>query len=319
MVVGSDPRRSLCWRKARGSLRIAVTGSQGQVALSLAERAAALPEIELVRLGRPEFDLLRPASVRSAILSARPDIVISAAAYTAVDQAEEEPDLAYAANVLGAGAVASAAHELGVPVLHLSTDYVFSGDKDGSYEETDEPSPNGVYASSKYAGELSVASANPRHVILRTAWVYSPFGKNFVKTMLRLAGERDEVSVVNDQWGNPTCALDIADGLLHIAAFLKAREEEAHFGVYHLAGMGETNWHGVARLVMAMSEKYGGPHAVVNAISTAQFPTRTPRPANSRLSTEKLARHFHWRAPHWRRSCEAVVRRLVEKPSHKRH
>lgn len=292
-------------------MRIAVTGSQGQVALSLAERAAALPEIELIRLGRPEFDLLRPASVRSAILSTRPDIVVSAAAYTAVDQAEEEPDLAYSANAIGAGAVASAAKELGVPILHLSTDYVFSGDKDGPYEETDQPSPKGVYAGSKYEGELAVAAANPRHVILRTAWVYSPFGKNFVKTMLRLASERDEVSVVDDQWGNPTSALDIADGLLHIASALHHQGETSPFGIYHLAGTGESNWYGVAKLVMSASEKCGGPHARVNAISTAEFPTRTPRPANSRLSTEKLAANFGWRAPHWRRSCEAVVRRLI--------
>lgn len=293
-------------------MRIAVTGSQGQVALSLAERAQTLPGIELIRLGRPDFDLLRTATVRSAILSARPDIVISAAAYTAVDQAEEEPDLAYAANTVGAGAVASAAQELGIPVLHLSTDYVFSGDKDGPYEETDKPSPKGVYACSKYDGELSVAAANPRHVILRTAWVYSPFGKNFVKTMLRLAGERDEVSVVDDQWGNPTSALDIADGLLHIASALKRKEETPPFGIYHLAGTGEASWYGVAKQVMSVSEKCGGPHARVNAISTAQFPTRTPRPANSRLSTEKLAVNFDWRAPHWRRSCETVVKRLVK-------
>src|SRR5690606_31412849 len=175
---------------------------------------------------------------------------------------------AYAANSIGAGAVASAAKELGVPVLHLSTDYVFSGDKDGRYVETDKPDPKGTYACSKYEGELAVAAANPHHVILRTAWVYSPFGKNFVKTVLRLASERDEIAVVDDQWGNPTSALDIADGLLHIINCLAERRPDKSFGTFHLAGTGETTWSGLAEKVMQVSRAHGGPSATIRSITT---------------------------------------------------
>jgi dTDP-4-dehydrorhamnose reductase len=181
-------------------LRILVTGREGQVARSLIERSAALPDIELVAVGRPGLDLADPRSVMASIAAARPDIVVSAAAYTAVDRAEDEPDLAYAINAEGAGAVAAAAAHVGASVIHLSTDYVFSGEAEIPYVETDATDPQSVYGRTKLAGERAVAAANPHHVILRTAWVYSPFGANFVKTMLRLAAERDAVSVVADQW-----------------------------------------------------------------------------------------------------------------------
>ena len=175
-------------------MRLLVTGTAGQVARSLLERGAGHRDVEVVALGRPDLDLERPASVRTAIEAARPDIVVSAAAYTAVDKAEDEPDLAYAVNAAGAGAVAAAAAGLGVPVIHLSTDYVFGGDADRPYGETDATAPMGGYGRTKLAGESAVAEANPRHLILRTAWVYSPFGRNFVKTMLRLAADRDEIA-----------------------------------------------------------------------------------------------------------------------------
>ncbi|TIT02925.1 MAG: dTDP-4-dehydrorhamnose reductase, partial [Mesorhizobium sp.] len=181
-------------------------------------------------------------TVLAALEATRPDVVVSAAAYTAVDQAEDEKDLAFAVNATGAGKVAEAAARLGVPVIHLSTDYVFDGAKDGAYVETDATAPLGVYGASKLAGEEAVAAANPRHIILRTAWVYSPFGRNFVKTMLRLAADRDEIAVVADQWGNPTSALDIADAILHAAPKLIDDRNFAAFGVYHLAGEGDTNW-----------------------------------------------------------------------------
>ncbi|RWE00373.1 MAG: NAD-dependent epimerase/dehydratase family protein, partial [Mesorhizobium sp.] len=180
-------------------MRLAVTGREGQVAASLIERGGS--DVEVVAIGRPVLDLARPDTIFAALEAARPDIVVSAAAYTAVDQAEDEKDLAFAINAAGAGKVAEAAAKLGAPVIQLSTDYVFDGSKDGAYVETDKTAPLGVYGASKLAGEEAVAAANPRHLILRTAWVYSPFGRNFVKTMLRLASDRDEVSVVADQWG----------------------------------------------------------------------------------------------------------------------
>ncbi|RWB74612.1 MAG: dTDP-4-dehydrorhamnose reductase [Mesorhizobium sp.] len=292
-------------------MRLAVTGREGQVAASLVEAARGRDEVEVVAVGRPALDLARPDTVLAALEAARPDIVVSAAAYTAVDQAEDEKDLAFAVNATGAGKVAEAAARLGVPVIHLSTDYVFDGAKDGAYVETDPTAPLGVYGASKLAGEEAVAAANPRHIILRTAWVYSPFGKNFVKTMLRLAADRDEIAVVADQWGNPTSALDIADAILHAAARLADDRNFAAFGVCHLAGEGDTNWSGFARHILDTSRTLGGPYAKVRDIATADYPTKARRPQNSRLSSAKFEGVFGWRAPHWREAAGRVVSRLL--------
>ncbi|CCV04115.1 dTDP-4-dehydrorhamnose reductase subunit,NAD(P)-binding, of dTDP-L-rhamnose synthase [Mesorhizobium metallidurans STM 2683] len=291
-------------------MRLVVTGREGQVASSLVERAHAHPDVEVIALGRPELDLAKPETIAPALAGVRPDLIVSAAAYTAVDRAEDEPELAFAVNGAGAGHVASAAAALGVPVIHLSTDYVFDGSGERAYSEDDEPAPRSVYGASKLAGEHAVARANPRHLILRTAWVYSPFGRNFVKTMLKLAADRDEIAVVADQWGNPTSALDIADAILHLAAMLHGNKGFASFGVYHLAGTGETNWSGFARHILDTSQAFGGPYAAVRDIATADFPTKARRPMNSRLSTEKFAAIFAWNVPEWRKSTETVVRRL---------
>src|ERR1700757_3481567 len=202
-------------------MRIAVTGKAGQVVTSLKERGALLGH-EIVAVGRPELDLARPETIAPVLRAAKPDVVVSAAAWTAVDKAEAEREAAFAANVGGAGAVAAAAAALGVPLIHLSTDYVFDGTKQAPYVETDPVAPLGVYGASKEAGERAVLAAHPGAVILRTAWVYSPFGANFVKTMLRLAETREEVGVVADQRGNPTSALDIADGVIALAERLVA-------------------------------------------------------------------------------------------------
>ena len=268
--------------------------------------------MQVVAIGRPELDLARPETVIDAIAAAKPDIVVSAAAYTAVDQAEDEPDLAFAVNATGAGKVAQAAARLGVPIIHLSTDYVFDGSAPGAYVETDATAPLGVYGASKLAGEQAVAAAGPRHLILRTAWVYSPFGKNFVKTMLRLAADRDEISVVADQWGNPTSALDIADAVLRAAALLHSDKSFGAFGVYHLTGAGDTNWSGFARHILDTSRASGGPWADVRDIATKDYPTKARRPANSRLSSAKFAAAFGWSAPQWRKSTERVVGRILD-------
>ena len=292
-------------------MRLVVTGRDGQVAQSLVEAAKGRNDVEVVAIGRPALDLARPETVLAALEAAGPDIVVSAAAYTNVDQAEDEKDLAFAVNATGAGKVAEAAARLGVPVIHLSTDYVFDGAKDGAYVEADRTAPLGVYGASKLAGEAAVAAANPRHLILRTAWAYSPFGRNFVKTMLRLAADRDEISVVADQWGNPTSALDIADAILHAATRLREDRNFVAFGVYHLVGAGDTNWSGFARHILDTSRGFGGPHAKVHDIATEDYPSKVVRPANSRLSTAKFALVFGWSAPHWRRSTEEMVARLV--------
>lgn len=292
-------------------MRIVVIGREGQVARSLVERGSTRDGVEVINVARPGLDLARPETVMPALAAARPDIVVSAAAYTAVDQAEDEPELAHAINAVGAGAVAEAAASLGVPVIHLSTDYVFDGKGDCPYTEDDPPAPKSVYGATKLAGEKAVADANPRHLILRTSWVYSPFGKNFVKTMLRLAAERDEIAVVADQWGNPTSALDIADAILHIAAGFETASAD-RWGTYHLTGTGATTWADLARHVLVTSRAHGGPHAEVRDITTGEFPTKSRRPANSRLSTEKLVQVFGWSAPEWETSAAFSVGRLVE-------
>lgn len=289
-------------------MRIVVTGSEGQVVRSLVERARQTPGVDVIPIGRPALDLLRPETIAEAVTAARPDIVVSAAAYTAVDQAEDEPDIAAAVNEIGAGKVAEAAALAGAPVIHLSTDYVFAGDADRPYREDDPTGPQSVYGRTKLAGERAVAAANPRHVIPRTAWVYSPFGKNFVKTMLRLAGERDVVRVVADQYGNPTSALDIADGILAVAPQILGNAPASRFGIFHLAGTGAIHWAGFAAGIFEASAEFGGPVARVEEISTSDYPTKARRPANSRLDTGRLFEVFGWRAPDWRLSCRNVVK-----------
>jgi dTDP-4-dehydrorhamnose reductase len=293
-------------------MKIVVTGREGQVVRSLVERASLHPEITLLTLGRPDFDLAQPDTVFDAIATAKPDLVVSAAAYTAVDQAEDEPELAHAINATGAGTVAAAAARAGAPVVHLSTDYVFAGEGDTPYAEDDPTGPHGVYGQTKLAGEALVAQANGKHLILRTAWVYSPFGKNFIKTMLHLAANRDSLSVVSDQWGNPTSAIDIADGILHAANRLRTDPQFDAFGVYHLAGTGSTNWSTFARAIFQASRDEQGPFAEVKDILTSEYPTKARRPLNSRLNTEKFHAVFGWQAPSWEQSTISTVKRLLQ-------
>ncbi|MBC2884675.1 dTDP-4-dehydrorhamnose reductase [Ochrobactrum sp. CM-21-5] len=292
-------------------MKFLVTGREGQVVQSLIEKASQHSDLQVIALGRPVLDLVKPETVHNAIAAIKPDFVISAAAYTAVDLAEDERELAFAVNATGAQAVAEAAKACNVPVIHLSTDYVFAGDADEPYVESDATGPRSVYGSSKLEGERLVAQANPRHILLRTAWVYSPFGKNFVKTMLKLAETRNALSVVSDQWGNPTSALDIADAIIHVADHLAATPDFSAYSVYHLAGRGDTNWSGFARAIFSESAKLGGPTATVRDIATADYPTKTARPANSRLSTAKFQEVFNWSAPQWQTSLRDVVIRLV--------
>lgn len=294
------------------ALRIAVTGRQGQVVQSLIERGAALGQT-IVPVGRPELDLVTGdgAAVLDALRQARPDAIVSAAAHTAVDKAESEPDLAFAINATAAGHIAAAAAVLDVPLVHLSTDYVFAGDSPRPYREDDATGPTGVYGRSKLAGEAAVLAAWPNSAILRTAWVYSPFGGNFVKTMLRLAESRERLGVVADQHGNPTSALDIADGVLAVLANLAASPDPALRGVFHMTGSGETSWAGFARAIFAESARRGGPSAEVDPITTQDYPTPARRPANSRLDCGKLAAAHGVRLPDWPQSTAAVIARLL--------
>ena len=293
-------------------MRIVVTGVAGQVARSLVERGMALGHVVLP-LGRPHLDLASgdAEAIRAVLEMTRPEAIVSAAAYTAVDKAESEPELAFATNATGAGHVAEAAAALNVPLVHLSTDYVFSGDGSRAWREDDPTGPQGVYGASKLAGERAVLAACPNSAVLRTAWVYSPFGSNFVKTMLRLAETRDEVGVVADQIGNPTSALDIADSVLAVAANLIGRADPALRGVFHMAGAGEASWADLAEAVFAASAVRGGPAAQVRRIATSDYPTPARRPANSRLDCTRLAGIHGVRLPQWRGSLETVIDRLV--------
>jgi dTDP-4-dehydrorhamnose reductase len=290
-------------------IRIAVTGSEGQVATSLAERASG--DIAIVTLSRPSFALEDRAAVISEIEAARPDVVINAAAYTAVDKAEAEEDWAMRVNGEGAGHVAAAAARIGAPLLHLSTDYVFDGALDRPYREDDLTGPTGAYGRSKLVGERLVAERCPNSAIFRTAWVYSPFRVNFVRTMLRLNETRDEVGVVDDQLGSPTSALDIADALLAIASRIRDDASPALRGVFHMTGLGEATWADFADAIFANAHAHGRPLTRVKRITTADYPTPARRPANSRLDNEKLKRVYGLALPEWRGSVAECCARLI--------
>ena len=292
-------------------MRIFVTGADGQVARSLREAAAGDAGLVLGWGARPDFDLTRPDTIAQAIAAFQPDLVVNPAAYTAVDKAESEPELAFMINRDGAGATAAAATLAGAPIIHLSTDYVFDWTRDGPYLETDATCPIGVYGQSKLAGEVAVAAANPRHIILRTAWVYAPFGANFVRTMLRLGGERDRLSVVDDQVGCPTYAPDIAAAILSIARRLNAGWREPYAGVTNCAGPDAVTWCGFARAIMTGASARGGRSAAVDAITTAQYPTPARRPANSRLDCGRLADLFEVKPPPLGDSLGRCLDRLV--------
>lgn len=289
--------------------RIAVTGSKGQVATALAERASH--EVEIVALARPAFSLEDRGSVLAGIEAARPDVIINAAAYTAVDKAESEEDLALRVNGEGAGYVAEAAAKVGVPLLHLSTDYVFDGTLDRPYREGDPTGPTGAYGRTKLVGEQRVAKEQPNSAILRTAWVYSPFGSNFVRTMLRLNESKEEVGVVADQRGNPTSALDIADALLTIASRIQDDDSASLRGVFHMTGSGEATWAEFAEAIFANAHRRGRPLTRVKPIATADYPTPARRPANSRLDSAKLHTAYGIALPDWRVSLAEVSARLL--------
>lgn len=293
------------------SLRIAVTGKSGQVATALIERGEAAGH-EMIAVGRPELDLADPTTVASVLRAVGPDVVVSAAAYTSVDKAETEGNVAFAINEKGARAVALAAKALGIPVVHVSTDYVFDGTADRAYIESDATSPTGVYGASKLAGEKAVVAAYGENVaVLRVAWVYSPFGGNFVKTMLRLASDREEVAVVSDQIGNPTSALDIADGILLVATNLVNSDDPVLRGVFHMTASGQASWADFATAIFAASAIRGGSFARVRPITTAEYPTPATRPANSRLDCKRIAQIHGVMMPDWPDSLDLVVARLI--------
>jgi len=292
------------------SSKILVVGRTGQVAHEL--RRAAWPAGFVVEfLERPQIDLARLDEARDVVLSMRPSLVVNAAAYTAVDAAEADRDTAFAVNRDGPAVLADTCREIGAALIHYSTDYVFDGAQPGAYVEDDPVCPLSVYGASKAEGDSAIGARLDRHVILRTSWVYSPVGHNFVKTMLRLGAERDRLGIVDDQRGSPTAAADIAAATIAICAALAGGREDG-FGTFHFCGGGTTSWHGFARAIFAGAAERGlqTPRAV-EPIASEAYPTPAPRPRNSRLDCGKIARVYGIIAPPWQESLSGCLNEIV--------
>jgi dTDP-4-dehydrorhamnose reductase len=298
-------------------VKILVIGREGQLARGLVE-AADIPDVRVVAVGRPDVDLADGKSVAAVVSRERPDAVVNAAAYTAVDAAENQSGPAHAINALGAEYVASACAANSIPIIHISTDYVFDGMKNSPYREDDATGPINAYGRSKLEGERRVAKACERHLILRTAWLHSPWGANFVKTMLRLATDRPVIGVVDDQQGSPTYVPHLARIVLALAANAVADPAGTRWGIYHAVGGGETTWFGCAREVFRSAAEHGLPSAEIAAIATADFPTAARRPANSRLNCDKLRLLFGLELPDWRAGVRDCVARLSDSAAGRR-
>ncbi len=294
-------------------LHILVTGADGQVGRALA-RQDWPDHCRLTYANRAALDITDADAVRALIASGGVGLVVNAAAYTAVDRAETEPAAADAGNRLGPEVLAYASGRAGIPLIHISTDYVFDGSKAGAYVEDDPVAPLGVYGASKEAGERAVRQHNDRHLILRTAWVYSADGGNFIKTMLRLAGERDSVSVVDDQIGCPSSADAIANAIVALTTRFYRDGDATAWGTYHLCCAGETSWHGFAAAIFEALAARGGKAPALSAIKTKEFPTPARRPANSVLNCDKLKTTFGITPPHWQEALIPVMDELCGKP-----
>jgi dTDP-4-dehydrorhamnose reductase len=295
-------------------LKVLLTGKNGQVGFEL--RRALAPLGDIIAVGRQDCNLADAGAVRDLVRRVAPDVIVNPAAYTAVDKAESDQGTAFAVNAQAPTALGDEAARIGALVVHYSTDYVFDGAKAGAYIEDDQPNPRSVYGSTKLAGERGLADANPRHLILRTSWVVGAHGGNFAKTMLRLAAERDSLSVVADQFGAPTSAALLAD--LTAQLIRQYHREGAHvfrYGTYHVAAAGETTWFEYARYVIAEALAAGklirtGPESVL-PLTTEQYPTPAKRPANSRLDTSLFRKTFGLRLPAWQEGVSHVLEQML--------
>jgi dTDP-4-dehydrorhamnose reductase len=281
---------------------ILVTGGTGQLASALATTTG------VHRVGRPAFDFDRPETIEAAFRAATPRLVINAAAYTAVDAAETNAEAAYRANRDGPAILARLCAEADIPLIHISTDYVFDGAKPDPYVETDPVAPQGIYGASKLAGEQAVMASGAKAIVLRTAWVYAATGKNFVRTMLTLGKTRPRLTVIADQFGCPTTATDLADAILAIAAQLDATGwQPTYHGIFHAAGTGAATWYDLAVATFEEAGHHDAPMPEVAPITTAQYPTPAKRPANSRLDCTRLHDVFGLRLPPWRDSLTRTI------------
>jgi dTDP-4-dehydrorhamnose reductase len=301
--------------------RILLTGKDGQVGFELQRSLAPLGIV--IAVGRRDCDLTKPEAIRGLVAAARPDIIVNAAAYTAVDKAEADADTAFAVNGIAPQVLADEASKRNALLIHYSTDYVFDGSNPDPYTEHDATAPLSVYGQTKLAGEGAVRGARCRYLILRTSWVFGVHGGNFLKTILRLAAERDSLRIVADQVGAPTSAALIADVTAKILVEHLRRERSGNpydalpSGVYHLAAAGETSWHGYACYVVELARQLGMPLKLtaddIAPISTREYPLPAPRPANSRLNTEKLRSTFRVTLPDWQAGVSEVINQLARK------
>jgi dTDP-4-dehydrorhamnose reductase len=295
-------------------MKILLTGKNGQLGFELQRALAPLGEV--VAVGTQDCNLADADALRDLVRRVAPDVIVNPAAYTAVDKAESDQATARAVNAVAPAILGEEGARLGALVLHYSTDYVFDGTKEGAYTEADAPAPQSVYGRTKLEGEQGLAAANPRHLILRTSWVVGAHGGNFAKTMLRLAGERDKLSVVADQFGAPTPAALLADLSAHLVRE-HARTGDAGFpyGTYHVAASGETSWHGYAQFVIGEALAAGTTlKATVDAVApltTAEYPTPARRPLNSRLDTSRFRMTFDLRLPPWQEGVRHVLRQIL--------
>ena len=295
-------------------MKILLTGKNGQLGFELQRALAPLGEV--VAVGTQDCNLADADALRELVRRVAPDVIVNPAAYTAVDKAESDGATAHAVNAVAPGILGEEGAKLGALVLHYSTDYVFDGTKEGAYTESDIPAPQSVYGRTKLDGELGLAAANPRHLILRTSWVVGAHGGNFAKTMLRLAAERDKLTVVADQFGAPTAAALLADLSAHLVRE-HARVCGAGFpyGTYHVAAGGETSWHGYAQFVigeaLAAGKALKATVETVAPLATEQYPTPAKRPLNSRLDTTRFRTTFDLRLPPWQEGVRHVLRQIL--------
>ncbi|PSW30431.1 dTDP-4-dehydrorhamnose reductase [Photobacterium phosphoreum] len=292
-------------------MKVLITGSNGQVGSCLVKQLQSCPEIEFLAVDRNELDIASKQDVIKTVNEFQPNIIINAAAHTAVDKAEDEVELSYAINRDGPKYLAQAAEQVGAAMLHISTDYVFAGDNDGLYSESDPVNPQGVYGESKLAGEDAVINACSRHIILRTAWVFGENGNNFVKTMLRLAQQRDSLGIVADQFGGPTYAGDIAVALITIAKTItdsKNTFNTENYGIYHFSGMPHVSWCAFAQVIFdkAVEQNVLVKSPDVKGIKTEDYPTPAKRPANSKLNTQKITTVFNIPVSDWQAALNSL-------------
>ena len=287
-------------------MKILITGKNGQVGQCLQLALQAFPNVDVLAYGREELDITNSLAVQEVVSRYKPNVIINAAAYTAVDKAESEQSLAFDINATGPKNLAMAANDIGSSIIHISTDYVFAGNHVDEYKEAEATFPKSVYGQSKLAGEVAVAEACERHVIIRTSWVFSEFGNNFVKTMLRLAKSNSSLNIVGDQFGGPTYAGDIASAILQIAFSLYNGNQA--YGIYHFSGYPTVNWADFAQAIFQQAYTKGLIESaiVVNSISTEQYPTPASRPKNSRLNCDKIYSKFNVSASNWQAALKNI-------------